>query len=167
MTPGFPIIYKSSGLKVYKRKTVDNKLEFVTIVNINKAKIENVPGGSSKSDHNKIYKKSLTEFWQDEKKINDNTQQLKVITNGTYFSNKNNPTGIAFGLKLPGRLPIYGYGAGNEYIGQIRTLKHFGVRRSIMLDGGGSTGLILEGKSLIHTNSTLPHAFAIYSRRNK
>ena len=48
MTPGFTVIYKSSGLKLYKRKTVDNKLEFVTIVNINKAKMENVTGGWSK-----------------------------------------------------------------------------------------------------------------------
>ncbi|CCH64697.1 hypothetical protein RINTHM_2180 [Richelia intracellularis HM01] len=106
MTSDFTVIYKSSGLKVYRRKTLDNQLEFVTVINTNQAKVKHLAGNFSKSSHNKIYKKSLTEFWQDEKKIDDNAQQLKVITNGTYFSTKKNPTGIAFGLKTPGRQPI-------------------------------------------------------------
>jgi hypothetical protein len=42
-------------------------------------------------------------------------------------------------------------------------LKRFGAEEVAMLDGGGSTGLIAEGSSYIHTMRPLPHAIAIYS----
>ncbi|MCA1991362.1 MAG: ricin-type beta-trefoil lectin domain protein [Coleofasciculus sp. S288] len=44
-------------------------------------------------------------------------------------------------------------------------LKAFGATTRIMLDGGGSTGLIIDGNSnsYIPTNRTLPHAIAVYA----
>ncbi|NJR66203.1 MAG: hypothetical protein HC772_14170, partial [Leptolyngbyaceae cyanobacterium CRU_2_3] len=42
-------------------------------------------------------------------------------------------------------------------------LKNFGATDIAMLDGGGSTGLIVDGTAHISTTRTLPHAIAIYA----
>lgn len=42
-------------------------------------------------------------------------------------------------------------------------LKRFGATEVVMLDGGGSTGLIIAGTAYIRTDRLLPHAIAIYS----
>jgi Ricin-type beta-trefoil lectin domain/Phosphodiester glycosidase len=44
-------------------------------------------------------------------------------------------------------------------------LKNFGATEVAMLDGGGSTGLIADGRAYINTNRTLPHAIAIYASK--
>ncbi|MDJ0675440.1 MAG: phosphodiester glycosidase family protein [Calothrix sp. MO_167.B42] len=247
--PDFQPIIQTSGVKVYNKSGTNNKLEFVTIVNIKKARLANLIGELSYSHtpkanpshhRSKIKKKLLTHFWQDAVQQNTTSNQAKVVLNGAFFSTKNDPTGIAFGLKVNGNLITYGYGVGNEYFGQIRTfswhnqsniakiqtymvqtfkivqdvvgglditanksankylprtfvgvgdrdgdgvtetvmfyssnyarqidasatLRGFGAKATMMLDGGGSTGIIVDGKPLISTNRPIPHALAIYA----
>ncbi|HEY9639542.1 MAG TPA: ricin-type beta-trefoil lectin domain protein [Coleofasciculaceae cyanobacterium] len=43
------------------------------------------------------------------------------------------------------------------------TLQAFGATDVAMLDGGGSTGLIVDGTAYIKTDRTLPHAIAIFA----
>lgn len=43
-------------------------------------------------------------------------------------------------------------------------LSSFGATEILMLDGGGSTGLVVDGTPYINTSRTLPHALAIYAR---
>jgi len=42
-------------------------------------------------------------------------------------------------------------------------LRAFGATNTAMLDGGGSTGLIVDGSTKILTARTIPHAIAIYA----
>lgn len=54
----------------------------------------------------------------------------------------------------------------SNYARQIdatNTLKAFGALYMAMLDGGGSTGIIIDGKPVIPTNREIPHAIALYS----
>lgn len=44
-------------------------------------------------------------------------------------------------------------------------LQAFGASRIAMMDGGGSTGLIVDGTTYIAAGRTVPHAFAIYTGR--
>lgn len=44
-------------------------------------------------------------------------------------------------------------------------LRRFGATEVAMFDGGGSTGLIVEGTAHIKTERALPHAIAIYSNK--
>ena len=48
-------------------------------------------------------------------------------------------------------------------------LRNFGATRTAMLDGGGSTALIINGnsKSYIRTSRTLPHAIAVYAGKSE
>ena len=48
-------------------------------------------------------------------------------------------------------------------IDAIKVLRDFRCRTIAMLDGGGSTGLIVNGRSLISTNRPIPHAIAVYA----
>lgn len=53
----------------------------------------------------------------------------------------------------------------SNYARQIdanRTLRCFGAIAQIMLDGGGSTGIIVDGKPLIDSSRPIPHALAVY-----
>lgn len=57
----------------------------------------------------------------------------------------------------------------SNYARQIdatKVLRDFGCSAIAMLDGGGSTGLIVNGQSLISTNRPIPHAIAIYAAEN-
>ncbi|BAU07415.1 MULTISPECIES: hypothetical protein [Fischerella] len=54
----------------------------------------------------------------------------------------------------------------SNYARQIdgsRVLKDFGASVEAMLDGGGSTGIIVDGQALISTNRPIPHAIAVYA----
>lgn len=238
--PGFRPIYQASGVKVYEKSYTSEKLEFITIVNTKVARLENFIGELTARDNSQIKKNFLTQLWQNAVEKNTPSNQVKVIINGAFFSTKNDPTGIAFGLKVNGKLITYGYGVGNEYFGQIRTfswnnqsniakiqtymvqtfktvenvlgglditanksankylprtfvgvgdrdgdgvtetvifyssnyarqidasatLRGFGAKAGMMLDGGGSTGIIVDGKPLIPTNRPIPHALAVYA----
>jgi len=246
---GFRPIIETSGVKVYQKSDGNQKLEFVTIVNLKKARLANLmgellhshsPNAAPSERRSQIKKKLLTQFWQDAVNQNTVSSRAKVVLNGAFFSTKNDPTGIAFGLKVNGNLITYGYGVGNEYFGQIRTfswhnqsniakiqtymvqtfkivqdvvgglditanksankylprtfagvgdrdgdgvtetvmfyssnyarqidasatLRGFGAKATVMLDGGGSTGIIVDGKPLISTNRPIPHALAVYA----
>lgn len=48
-------------------------------------------------------------------------------------------------------------------IGAVKVLSGFGGGSKMMLDGGGSTGLIVDGKNYITPDRTLPHVFIIYA----
>ncbi|PAX45739.1 phosphodiester glycosidase family protein, partial [Brunnivagina elsteri] len=215
--------------------------EYVTVVNTKKGTINNLTGTVEGNREGKIKKQLLTQFWQDAVKQNTSSRKARVIVNAAFFSQNNEPTGIAFGLKVNSRLITYGYAIGNEYPGQIRTfafnsqqgfadianyapetfdsstpdvvggldvnanksaasnlprtfvgvrdddgdrlketvilyssnyarqidasnvLKSFGVSDMVMLDGGSSTGLIVDGKPLIATNRPIPHILAVYA----
>jgi hypothetical protein len=45
----------------------------------------------------------------------------------------------------------------------VNTLQQFGAEKIVMLDGGGSTGLIVDGQEILKTNTRVPHAIALYS----
>jgi hypothetical protein len=54
----------------------------------------------------------------------------------------------------------------SNYARQIdasRVLKDFGASAQAMLDGGSSTGIIVDGQPLISTNRSIPHAIAVYA----
>jgi|GEM_PF-2482495 hypothetical protein len=57
--------------------------------------------------------------------------------------------------------------AGSTQANAAAVLRNFGATEAAMLDGGGSTGLIVDGTPLIATDRTLPHAIAIYSNKPK
>ncbi|MGB3653018.1 MAG: phosphodiester glycosidase family protein [Rivularia sp. (in: cyanobacteria)] len=239
---GFQPIMKATGVTVYYNNRQTSKKEYITVIQATKAKIENLTGTVFSIPASKVSKKTLADFWQDA--VNSNTSSLKarIVINGTFFSTKQDPTGIAFGLKAGGKIITYGYGIANEYPGEIRTfsfnpqagnaqiqpyttesfrrfpevigaldanankaatkylprtfvgvrddngdnlnetvifyssnyarqvdarnaLKCFGANKSAMLDGGGSTGIIIDGKPLIDTVRKIPHAIAIFEGR--
>ncbi|WP_315788050.1 phosphodiester glycosidase family protein [Fischerella sp. JS2] len=237
---GFQRVVKDTGVQVYKKDYTNGKLEYVTIVNITEGTIENLIGAVDNTSQDKVSKKTLNQFWQDAVKQNTSSRKARVVVNGAFFSTREQPTGIAFGLKVRGDLITYGYAIGKEYPGQIRTfavnallasaniqtylqqtfarfpevvgvldvnadkyptrylprtfvgvrdvngdriqetvllyssnyarqidasrvLKDFGASAQAMLDGGGSTGIIVDGKPLISTNRPIPHAIAVYS----
>jgi exopolysaccharide biosynthesis protein len=231
---GFQPVIKENGVQVYKKYYPNGKKDYVTVVNILNATINNLTGEVVKSDDGKISKKVITEFWRDAVSRNTSTKKARVVINGAFFSTNDNPTGIAFGLKVDGRTITYGYAIGKEYLGQIRafslnakagaitpyskdifnsstdvvgaldvtadksalrylprtfvgvhkkaknivifyssnyarqidaatTLKSFGASVLAMLDGGGSTSIVIDGKPLIATSRPIPHAIAVYS----
>jgi hypothetical protein len=45
----------------------------------------------------------------------------------------------------------------------VAALKSFGASRVAMLDGGGSTGLVIEGKRAIDSGTSVPHAIGFYT----
>lgn len=51
-----------------------------------------------------------------------------------------------------------------KQIDAANTLKSFGAVKVAMLDGGGSTGLVVNGKILIDSGTAVPHAIAFYSK---
>ncbi|MGD1911341.1 MAG: phosphodiester glycosidase family protein [Rivularia sp. (in: cyanobacteria)] len=242
VTCGFQPIVRAAGITVYYKNRQGSKKEYVTVIQATKAKIENLTGAVSGLRANRIRKKSLTQFWQDIVNSNTSTRKARVVINGTFFSTKQDPTGIAFGLKARGKIITYGYGIANEYPGEIRTfsfnplagvasiqpystesfrrfpevvgaldanankaatkylprtfvgvrddngdnlnetvifyssnyarqvdarnaLECFGANAIAMLDGGGSTGIIVDGKPLIGTPRKIPHAIAVFEGR--
>ncbi|AFY55960.1 hypothetical protein Riv7116_3506 [Rivularia sp. PCC 7116] len=241
-TCGFQSVLKAPGVKVYYKNRQSSKKEFITVIQTTKAQIENLTGTVFSIPASKVSKKTLSQFWQDAISKNTSTRKAKVVINGTFFSTKQNPTGIAFGLKARGNIVTYGYGIANEYPGEIRTfsfnpqagnaqiqpystewfrrfpevvgaldanankaatkylprtfvgvrddngdnlnetvifyssnyarqidaknaLTCFGANASAMLDGGGSTGIIVDGKPLIDTPRKIPHAIAVFEGR--
>lgn len=233
---GFQTIINDNGVAVYKKDYANKKSEYVTVVNTTKASINNLVGEVINTPNGTIGKKVLTEFWQDAINKNTSSKTARVVINGTFFSTNENPTGIAFGLKVASHVITYGYAIGKEYPGLIRvfkfggmqsgfsispyarsifddksnldavgaldvtadksatrylprtfvgvnrngtvifyssnyarqidatnTLKAFGASYMAMLDGGGSTGIIIDGKPVIATNRKIPHAIAVYS----
>ncbi|MGB3760081.1 MAG: phosphodiester glycosidase family protein [Rivularia sp. (in: cyanobacteria)] len=241
-TCGFQPILKASGVKVYYKNQKSSKKEYITVIQITKAKIANLTGAVFKIPASRVSKKPLSQFWQDAVSNNTSTQKARVVINGTFFSTKQQPTGIAFGLKARDQIITYGYGIANEYPGEIRTfsfnpqagfasiqpyttesfrrfpevigaldanankaatvdlprtfvgvrddngdnlnetvifyssnyarqvdarnaLKCFGANNSAMLDGGGSTGIIVDGKPLIDTPRKIPHAIGVFEKR--
>jgi hypothetical protein len=240
-TCGFQPILKATGIKVYYKNRQSSKKEFITVIQTTKAKIDNLTGSVFKIPASRVSKKPLSQFWQDAVSNNTSTQKARVVINGTFFSTKQQPTGIAFGLKAGGNIITYGYGIANEYPGEIRTFSFnpqagnasiqpyttesfrrfpevvgaldakankaatkylprtfvgvrddngdrinetvifyssnyarqvdarnalicFGANKSAMLDGGGSTGIIVDGKPLIDTPRKIPHAIAIFEK---
>ncbi|MBW4667739.1 MAG: phosphodiester glycosidase family protein [Cyanomargarita calcarea GSE-NOS-MK-12-04C] len=231
---GFKLILEDTGVQVYKKDSGNQKLEYVTVVNTSSGKLSNLIGKVDGTPNVQVKKKLLTQFWQDAAKKNTPSRKVRVLVNGTFFSTNDNPTGIAFGLKVSSNIITYGYAIGKEYPGEIVTftfnpiegganilpydrstfgainsdvvgalapnanksatsflprtfvgvngkysviiyssnyarqidavnvLKRFGASGEAMLDGGGSTGLIVDGKALIPTNRPIPHALAVY-----
>lgn len=230
---GFQTIINDNGIAVYKKDYANKKLEYVTVVNTAASSVNNLVGVVNTPDGT-IGKKLLTEFWQDAINKNTPSKIARVVINGTFFSTNDNPTGIAFGLKVASNVITYGYAIGKEYPGLIRVfnlgmysafnispyarsifddksnldavgaldvtadksatrylprtfvgvnngtvifyssnyarqidatnaLKAFGASNMAMLDGGGSTGIIIDGKPVILTNRRIPHAIALYS----
>ena len=236
---GFQPIMKATGVTVYYNNPQASKKEYITVIQTTQAKIENLTGTVFSIPASKVSKKPLADFWQEAVNSNTSTRKARIVINGTFFSTKQEPTGIAFGLKASGKIITYGYGIANEYPGEIRTfsfnpqagfasiqpystelfrrfpevigaldakankaatkylprtfvgvrddngdnlnetvifyssnyarqvdarnaLKCFGANTSAMLDGGGSTGIIIDGKPLIDTVRKIPHAIGVY-----
>jgi Ricin-type beta-trefoil lectin domain len=239
---GFYKILEDKGVRVYKKDYQGGQPDYVTVVDLRRATIRNLTGSNSNGN---VYRKLLSNFWNDAVAMNSTTAKAKVVINGTFFKNNNNgspnPTTIAFGLKVRNNKISYGYAVGSEFSGLIRTfsfnsfgasssikshskstfdsptpdvvgaldvtadktasnfiprtfvgnidsdrngaaetillfstaygrqvaadnvLKAFGATSRAMLDGGGSTGLIIDGSAYIPTTRTVPHAIAVYA----
>jgi hypothetical protein len=235
----FKLMLSEIGVQVYKKDDAKGNTDYVTVVNLKKGTIRNLIGTES-TPNGTVKKKLAREFWQDAVKENTSSLKVMVVVNASFFSTNDDPTGIAFGLKLGGRMISYGYAIGKEYPGQIRTfsfnpdqgianiqsyaketfdsmpevvggldavadksafsylprtfvgvrdddgngtketvifysssyarqidasnvLRGFGASATAMLDGGGSTFLIVKGNSLISTERKVPHAIAVYA----
>lgn len=235
----FKLMLSQTGVQVYKKDDAKANTDYVTVVNLKKGTIRNLIGAEG-TPNGTVKKKLPSEFWQDA--VTQNTSSLKamVVVNASFFSTNDDPTGIAFGLKLGGSTISYGYAIAKEYPGQIRTfsfnpdqgianiqsyaketfdsmpevvgaldavanksafsylprtfvgvrdddgngiketvifysssyarqidasnvLTGFGASATAMLDGGGSTFLIVSGNSLISTERKVPHAIAVYA----
>jgi hypothetical protein len=50
-----------------------------------------------------------------------------------------------------------------KQIDAVTALKSFGASRVAMLDGGGSTGLVIDGKRAIDSGTSVPHAIGFYT----
>ena len=237
---GFKLMLSETGVQVYKKDYANGNSDYVTVVNLEKGTIRNLTGTVEGTPEGIVKKKLPSEFWQDAVKQNTSTRKAKVVVNASFFSTNDNPTGIAFGLKLGGTTISFGYAIAKEYPGQIRTfsfnpdqgianiqsyaketfdstpevvgaldgvanksafsylprtfvgvrdddgngtketvifysssyarqidasnvLTGFGASGTAMLDGGGSTFLIINGNSLISTKRKVPHAIAVYA----
>ena len=237
---GFKLMLSETGLQVYKKDYSKGKSDYVTVVNLEKGTIRNLTGTAEGTPNAMVKRKLPSEFWQDAVKENTSTRKGMVVVNASFFSTNDDPTGIAFGLKLGGSTISYGYAIAKEYPGQIRTfsfnpdqgianiqsyaketfdstpevvgaldvtanksalsylprtfvgvrdddgngtketvifysssyarqidasnvLTGFGASVTAMLDGGGSTFLIVNGNSLISTRRKVPHAIAVYA----
>jgi hypothetical protein len=236
---GFQLIFSDTGVKVYRKNYTGGQPDYVTVVDLRYGTIRNFTGwvyGES------IERRSLATHWNNAVAQNSSSRRAKVAVNGTFFSEGNDPTPIAFGLKADWWRMSYGYGL-NEYPGLIRTLAFdssfgsssiqpystatfdggipdvvggldpsanksagsyigrtfvgvrddngdghsetviffsssyatqagavsvlngFGAGSKMMLDGGGSTGLIVDGTSYINPARTIPHAIIICAGR--
>jgi hypothetical protein len=236
---GFELVFSNSGVRFYQRSLPIRQREYVTVVRLDRGKIANVIGTVSEAPDGKLERKSLLAFWNLAAKENTKKDKLKVLVNGTFFSQRFDPAPIAFGLKVAGNIVSYGYGLDefpglikilgfdnkNAFINDYRNPKHlhnktpnfigglnvtankslekslprtfvgvkdednngvnetvifyssaaarqrdashvldsFGANHKIMLDGGSSTGLIVNGVTYIKANRTIPQAIAIYA----
>lgn len=235
----FKLMLSQTGVQVYKKDDAKGNTDYVTVVNLKKGTIRNLIGAEG-TPNGTVKKKLAREFWQDAVKQNTSSLKAMVVVNASFFSTNDDPTGIAFGLKLGGSTISYGYAIAKEYPGQIRTfsfnpdqgianiqsyaketfdsmpevvgaldavanksafsylprtfvgvrdddgngtketvifysssyarqidasnvLTGFGASATAMLDGGGSTFLIVSGNSLISTERKVPHAIAVYA----
>jgi hypothetical protein len=239
---GFKEIVSDTGVKVYKKDNELGKSEYVTVVNLNSGSISNLAGEFINAPNGEVSRKSITDFWDDAVKQNTTTRKAKVVVNGTFFSQNNTPSPIAFGLKVAGTTISYGYGI-DEFPNLITTfsfnslkgtasiqpynkltfdnfipdvvgalaptanksadkylprtfvgvrdddgngsnetvilyssasarqvdasdvLTKFGANSIAMLDGGSSTGLIIDGETYINYGRTVPQAIAVYAGR--
>lgn len=237
---GFKLMVSETGVQVYKKDYANGNSDYVTVVNLEKGTIRSLTGTAEGTPNAMVKKKLPSEFWQDAVKENTSKRKGIVVVNGSFFSTNDDPTGIAFGLKLGGSTISYGYAIAKEYPGQIRTfsfnpdqgianiqsyaketfdlmpevvgaldaaanksafsylprtfvglrdddgngtketvifysssyarqidasniLTGFGASATAMLDGGGSTFLIVNGNYLISTKRKVPHAIAVYA----
>ncbi|MBW4619492.1 MAG: phosphodiester glycosidase family protein [Cyanosarcina radialis HA8281-LM2] len=238
----FEEILSDRGVQVYKKNSASSKSDYVTVVNLQQGMLRNLTGTLTDVPNGKIERKSTNDFWNDAVRQNTSTRKARVVVNGTFFSQKYNPTPIAFGLKIAGTTVSYGYGldefpnltttfafnsstatasiqpydlvtfdrdfpdvvgaldpAANKsaekylprtfvgildddgdantetvifyssnsarQIDAVNTLKSFGTSSEAMLDGGSSTGLIINGRTYIRASRTIPQAIAIYARK--
>ena len=51
-----------------------------------------------------------------------------------------------------------------KQVDAVKALGSFGAKQVAMLDGGGSTGLVVAGKRLIDSGTSVPHAIGFYSK---
>jgi hypothetical protein len=237
---GFEKILSDRGVQVYKKNAGSGRANYVTVVNLQPGAIGNLTGAFTDLPNGKIERKSMNTFWNDAVRQNTSNRQARVVVNGTFFSQKYNPTPIAFGLKVAGTTVSYGYGldefpnlittfafnsstatagiqpynrvtfdrdfpdvvgaldpvankSADKYlprtfvgildddgdgnletvifysstsarqIDAVNTLKSFGTSSEAMLDGGGSTGLIINGRTYIKAGRTIPQAIAMYA----
>ena len=239
---GIPTKYQpiltTPGVRVFKNSERES---YITIVDLNRAEAIDLTGKYTDAPNGKITPRSMTQFWQDSVSQNTSKRQAKVVVNGAFFAKYNQPTPIAFGLKIMGTVISYGYGLdefpglnktiawnnttkdvriedydrvtfdnprfpevvgalaqtagkranrelGRTFIGvkdgdgdgknetiivfsskaakqidAVATLRSFGASRVAMLDGGGSTGLVIEGKRAIDSGTAVPHAIGFYT----
>lgn len=237
---GFRLIFSDTGIKVYRKDYTGGQPDFVSVVDLRSATIRSLTGTVTNAPNGKVSRKSFSTFWNDAVAQGTTTRKARVLVNGTFFSTNDNPTPIAFGLKVGGTVISYGYGL-NEYPGLIRTLafdssfgsssiqaysratfdsgipdvvgaldpaanksstsyiprtfvgvrdddgnghsetvmffsskyatqagaasvlNSFGAGSKAMLDGGTSSGLIVNGTSYITPGRTLPHTIVVYA----
>lgn len=114
--------------------------------------MKNLTGGYTDAPNGKVGHRSMAQFWQDAIAGNRDRLIAKVVVNGAFFA-KYFETVLVFSSTAA------------RQIDAANTLKSFGANRVAMLDGGGSTGLVVEGKNLIDSGTAVPHAIAFYSRR--
>jgi hypothetical protein len=241
ISEGFKLVFSEPGVEFYQRGLPIHQSEYVTVVRLDRGSIANIISTISDAPDGKLERKSLLDFWNLASQKKTENTKLKVLINGTFFSQKLDPTPIAFGLKVGGKVISYGYGL-DEFPGLIKilgfdsqkafivsynrpndldietpnlmggldatanksaskylprtfagvkdedsegfnetvifysspaarqidasnVLDSFGAKEKVMLDGGSSTGLIVNGVTYIKANRSVPQTIAIYASR--
>jgi hypothetical protein len=75
----------------------------------------------------------------------------------------NSPLARTFIGVKDGTLLVFSSTAARQ-IDAVNALKSFGAKQVAMLDGGGSTALIVNGRKLIDNGTSIPHAIGFYTK---
>lgn len=100
--PGFSSLIYTQGLQVYQR----NNADFLTVVDLRYATLRNITGPVSGSSVGLLDESG---FWWAAKGLESTTRKLRVVVNGTFFSQSGNSVPIAYGLKKDSSLISWGY----------------------------------------------------------
>jgi hypothetical protein len=81
---GFEAVIKDNSVQVYQKNEPNGKQQYVTVVNLVNATINNLTG-EVVNTHNGIKKKIITELWRDAVTRNTYTKKVRVVINADYI----------------------------------------------------------------------------------
>lgn len=119
--PDFALIDSAPGVDLYRKDYSGGTPDYVLIVDLSKkAGVQLLQGAASGSGTDGTYsRQSLQQFWDS---FSAADPQAACVVNGAFFSTDNDPTALAFPLKVDGKILTQGYGQ-SEFPGQQRMLE--------------------------------------------
>jgi hypothetical protein len=118
---GFRQITSGTGVRVFEKTYSTGKPDYVVVVDLRYGTLRNFTGSvSGPSYYSTVERRLLRSYWDYAVSRNGYNYTAIAAINGTFFDPKNNPTGIAFGLKADWWIMSYGYGVNEP--GQKLTL---------------------------------------------